>query len=119
MSLKTVNRYGRLNVASEYACLDPETVKKIQACFDINEPFGLQCSVSCYIFVPETLTVAFYHTDNTRSFQTFPNLDKMTLALSMILFSHDQFVGPLGVAKFLRAIKVIDALTPKIITDGL
>jgi hypothetical protein len=107
-------KYGRLTVETSNAAIKANVIDKIQTCLEANEPFGLQSMDSVIVVLPKECAAAWYDKDLKKTVHQFKSRDAVDVFLSTILFTHDSFIGPLGVHKFLIAVKVIEDAKPRI-----
>lgn len=107
-------RYGRLTVETTNTKVDHNIIDKIQECLDANEPFGLQSMDSVVVILPVECVAAWYDKELKRTLHRFKSREAVDVFLSTLLFTHDDFIGPIGIHKFLTAVKVIEDAKPRI-----
>lgn len=109
MSVKTLAQFKKLAVLSEYSRLDPDIFLKIDSCIRANEPFGLECPDSIVAIVPQEFVAVWYSLpDYNKAAQVYVDLENLLIFISSLLFTHDSFMGPLTLGKFLNAVKIIE-----------
>lgn len=108
--LQFSKKYGRIKLDAEYNNLDMEVVSKISSALAHNEPFGLDSEQTVYIFSPRDLAVVHWGKVNNKwekQVQFLPDARALEVFISTCLYTHDSFIGPLAVERFLIAVKVL------------
>lgn len=105
---RIVGPYGKpMNVESNFSDLPQYLFDKINTCMEAQEPFGLECEDSVVIFLPAQLAAAWYDREYNKTIQEVTDRPAFIFMLTGVLYTHQGFIGPLQVHKFVTAVKVI------------
>lgn len=97
----------RLIIQTDLTNVRTDLEEKIHSCLAENEPFGMGNDESTVIYIPDKLTAAWFAKDLTKTVHTCEDLPHFLALIASMLLTHDFFLGPLMVHRFITAVKVI------------